>query len=429
MAAPSQLALVLEWSPSRVRIFDPVTLQSTYANSLAEVSTGGREVIIGVRRTSVLIRTVTVPNAPRADVRRILDIQLAKLLPFAPGEFVYDFRVGDQLTNRGKTAIVGALKTELLNRVYDEAAAANIRVRAVVPIAFGSWLAARAANARDGAVVDLNDGSLNIDIIRDGELWYSRTVPLPPDPDGVDDEIARTFIIADSPPGPVIAAPGSGVTASITLPREPIAFLADSAAVTRQLFSFELPSRVEARRQRAEQWQATRAIIAATVAVALVGYLGVTHTAAQASVDQELSGVNRKLRAADKKVQIALAAQSDAAKAQQTLELALRPAQSLSDVIAVIANSAPKDSWLTSISVGRDRPMILIGSAVADENVGQFVAALTQSPRFQAVKTISINRGLIGKQPVTEFNIGGRARALFGFERRNRLALNAGGPR
>jgi Fimbrial assembly protein (PilN) len=424
MASASQSPLIVEWSPDQVRILDPNSLKSSVYPSLASANHSGREAIIAVRRGSVLIRTFYVPNAPRPEVTKILEMQLTRSLPFAPGEYVFDFRVGEKLTPKGKVAVVGAIKTELLNRIYAEGERAGLRIRAVVPAALGAWQASRSLAQKDAAVVEILDDALNIDVVQDGELWYSRTVPVPTigeliDTESVGDEVSRTFAIAEILPKAVIGPAIPGLSTDATLPREALSYLAEPNVVSRQLFSFELPSRVAARRQRQEQVRAGRAILASVIALGMVSYLAETQYQAMTSVETEAREVDQKVQAAAKEVKVALQAESEVAQDAKILDIAFRPGQTLGDVVTVISNSAPSDGWLTSLAVGRDRPMTLVGTAISDANVSQFVADLAKSPRFSEVKATSVNRAVIGKRIVTDFIIGGKTHGLLSFERRS----------
>ena len=431
MAASSQTPLIIEWSPDQIRVLDPHSLKSSLYESLSFANLSGREAIIAVRRGSVLIRTFYVPNAPRPDVRRILEVQLARVLPFSPGEYVFDFRVGDRLTAKGKVAVVGAIKTELLNRIYNEAEQAGIRIKAVLPAAMGAWQATQSMAQRDAAVVEVVGETLNIDIVQEGELWYSRTVPSPRiggllDSESVNDEIFRTFAIAEAIPSTTLGPAHAALSLDVILPRETLSYLAEPNVISRNLFSFELPSRVAARLQRQEQWRAGRAISAALVALMMVSYLAATQYQAITSVEDETKYANQKVQAAAKEVKLALEEESQYAKDMQILNVAFHPGQTVGDVVTTLANSAPKESWLTSIAIGRDRPMTLVGTAISDASVSQFVGDLAKSPRFSEVKATSMNRGVIGKQVVTDFIIGGRTHGLLNFERRSLKATSTG---
>jgi Tfp pilus assembly protein PilN len=217
-----------------------------------------------------------------------------------------------------------------------------------------------------------------------------------------------------------------GLSLDVILPRESLSYLADPNVIARSLFSFELPSRVAARLQRQEQWRAVRAIAAALVALVMVSYLAATQFQAIASVEDETRIANQKVQAATKEVKLALEEESQYAKDLQILAVAFHPGQTLGDVVTTLANSAPKESWLTSIAVGRDRPMTLVGTAISDANVSQFVSDLSKSPRFAEVKATSMNRGVIGKQVVTDFIIGGRTHGLLNFERRSLKSTTKG---
>src|SRR5438477_8333162 len=120
MKKSSAQSLVVEWSPSLVRVFDPVDRQSSYGDSIQACVAGthdGREAIIAVSQRSAFIRCLPVPNASRREIARVVEIQLDRLLPVSPRDYASGFRIGQDSSAKSRVAVVGAVKAESLARV------------------------------------------------------------------------------------------------------------------------------------------------------------------------------------------------------------------------------------------------------------------------------------------------------------------------
>jgi hypothetical protein len=88
-----------------------------------------------------------------------------------------------------------------------------------------------------------------------------------------------------------------------------------------------------------------------------------------------------------------------------TLTRAFEPGQKLSDIVAVVSDSLPKDAWLTGITLQRGTPMEIRGTAETPGDVGSLVSSLGSNPRFRDVTLVFANSGLIDKTPVEQFDI------------------------
>ncbi len=411
--------LLVEWSPSCVRLLDPATGASRYGASLAECEPPrGRDVVVAISRRSAFVRSLTVPATSNAQIAEVIGFQMAQSLPLGASEVVFGFRLGANVPGKGRLAAVGAVRTESLTRIHEEARAAGLRVRAVLPVAFGSWLAARSLG--DCAVVAVEDDVLNIDLVKDGELLYSRTVP-GGDPE---DEVARTFAIAEVAPMPVLALAAPEIAAEKHDPKEALAYLGDPKAIDRFLFNIEPPAAQAARSRRAERWKAQRAILATGFALGLAAYAYSTRkevgkTAKPTGVTASLVRERKNQREAEERL-------AKATRANRVLDVAFRPAQTLGDVAVALANAAGGDVWFTGLSIGRGAPVMLNGLALKERDVSRCLASLSKDARFSGMKVVSTSKNDVGKVPVTQFTITGAAQGTLPFDRPMKRSKDAG---
>ena len=97
--------LLVEWSPNRVRAYDPSTRRLSTGATMAECVQGpqaSRDVIVGISQRSAFIRSLTVPKGSRADIAKILEYQLGALFPLKPNEYVFGFRLVPEAGERGR---------------------------------------------------------------------------------------------------------------------------------------------------------------------------------------------------------------------------------------------------------------------------------------------------------------------------------------
>ena len=406
---PKGNLLVVEWSPTAIRVFDPLTGLSTIGTSVAECvgeNAKGRDAVVAISRRSAYVRSMYVPNASRAEIEDILRMQLEGMLPFAPNEYALAFRLGPFHEGRGRLAAVGAMKTEHLGRIAEEARASGLRVRAIVPAAGASWLAARAHAKTDVAVVEEQGNALNIDVVKDGELRYSRSVPLPDSSEDAEDEIVRTFAVADVEPLPLLP----------TEDRPSIARLADPVAVTR-LFGFESPVKRQAKTVQTERWKKWRAVAAMAIAIGLVGYaysVRLRQTPKTSPEEARLAAALRDVRRDGTKVNDRIAR---AQRAGRVLDAAFSPAQTMSDVVNALANATTEGAWFTSLTMGRGAPVAVSGLALKDGDVATFMNGISQDPRFQGMKVVSMAKTAMADTPLTEFYVVGNAVGMMPFDR------------
>jgi hypothetical protein len=346
-----------------------------------------------------------VPDLRSGELERVIALKLGPLLPLPPSETVFGFRLGSNAGSEGRCATVGAVRTELLRQILEACTESGLRVRAVLPIAFGSWLAARSIGLKDCAVVSVEGTALAIDLIRSGELCYSRSIPLSESPTENLQEIEATFEIAETEPGPILSLGSVDLDGEQRDPRTPSEFFTDPHTIDRMLFSLELPETSRQRRSRSLQQSARRATIAAALALAVSGWTWY-HKSDQARKSQHEAVVQQVLEQ-----KLAAKRTADDEKASQlssaalVLDQAFSPAQRMGDVVCALSNRTPKDTWLTGLSLERGKRLLLRGECLDGKLVPTFVDNLSKDSRFSGIKLVFAQTARIGQRKVVRFSI------------------------
>ena len=408
---------VVCWSPGHLVAYDPVTRQTHSADSagaLAGMLGSGREVIAAISRRNAFVRTARVPNAPHAEVRQVLSLTIGNHIPVAADALAYDFYLTDDVNAEGRLAVIGAAHIDTLAKVHAELGGAGLRVSRILPVAFGAERLAAHAGISHGAVAELTDEGLCVELIADGQVRYSRVVPAPDNAAETAETIARSFAIAGLPPGPVLAAGGLNLpTALNTVERAVEALAADGATIP---ITLETPDAIAARQRGLEAGRNRIAVVLVLAAIAVGALLYADFSAAAAVASkhegQFQTGL-RKLRAENTSVQARTAA---AEKLSLTLQRAFNPAQPFSDVLGVIASKAPEGVWLNGVTLERGKPLLVRATAKQNEAVSAYLDSLRQTqgtapgsaqqlPRFRDVKLVVANNSTIETTPVVLFSV------------------------
>jgi hypothetical protein len=346
----------------------------------------------------------------------VLALNLGPHVPIDVKDCVVGFRLVSKSGEKGRLAIVGAMRSQSLKKIREEAAVTGLQLKAVLPIAFTSWLAARKRSLASCAVVRTNDDLLTIDIIDQNELQYSRSVPVPDSPAAVDQQIARTFSIAEISPGPTISYASSHLNSQIVEEKDPLDFLSDLKTIERDLFTFELTEESAARETRRNMWVATRAVLAVCAAIGFGVFTYFDRFYANPASKKQSEQAQKALDKAKTIKATEDVRNVQALASRDILDMAFKPSQTYADVITVLGAKAAKSSWLTGATLQRGRPMLIRGTATNGKDVANYVQLLALNPRFREVKLVSASKSTYGKVPVVEFVVSGYAMGLLPVE-------------
>lgn len=395
--------LVVEWSPNHVAWVDAhgALLEAPSLVRAAE-RVDAREVAIAFSRRSTFIRAYRVPPASKAEIRRILEMQLGQLFPAPAAELAFDFHLTDDTNAEGRMAIIAAVRVSDLAEMFADAKAAGFRVTQVVPVALGSALLAKSMSLTDCAVAHRVAEGLAIDLVAGGELRYSRVAPLPTSAIAMEAEVGRTFAAAAMSCAPTVAAGG------LALPDAEIS--TDSNALA-ALLGAPLDLDLQTPEQRAAKTRHTETrrlrwsllLFGAALIIATAYYLDWSD--AQAVAHHGDAVWNRKLSQARANRDRATDRLNQQTAIKQILDAAFHPAQRPSDVLTIAANTAPAGLWITGFSLERGKPLTIRGTTVRSEAVYEYQDSLVNNPRFRDVKLVFANNAQIDNTPVVQFSI------------------------
>ena len=410
----AKVPLLIEWTPGSVRSVDPALGTATHGATIAECRPeAGRDAVVAIGRRSAFVRSLPVPAGSKADVARVVQFKLMADLPLDPKDTVFGFRV----SRRGeRIASAAAIRAESLVRVHAEAQAAGVRVRTVIPVAYGAWLATRERSLSSAAVVGYADGALSVDVVDGFELVYSRVIPTETPGEDAADEISRSLANAGVAPSIVLTLGSFELPGGTHDPKEGLLRLADRRRVDELLFSLELPARREARHARARRWRVRRALLVAGLAAVTSGYAYFVRIKAN-KPPLPAAGLATTLRDARAHRAAAQARLDAATRANRVLDVAFVPAQTSGDVVSALSNGVPPDAWVTSLSVARGAPTSVAGYALRGKDVGRYFAALAKNPRFSGMHVVTASVATVGKTPVVQFLVTGEAVGTAPFDR------------
>ena len=213
---------------------DPNILGAAIARALDQLGLKPGSVVMGVPRAQVVLRTLTLPVLD--DLRELASLvhfQVGKDLPFRMDEAVIDFKVRRKIIPspaRAEAAarpdlaaaelasppklevLVAAVKRDLVDFYRQTAESAGLKLVRLGLLAYANARSVEACNVADGdqavALVSLRPDEMNIDVIAQQTLLFSRGAPVKPHPeaasalapDAGSDDPSTPSAHADPPP-------------------------------------------------------------------------------------------------------------------------------------------------------------------------------------------------------------------------------------
>lgn len=397
---------LLEWGPSHATAVDVATGKRKTGQDVEEaalVLNGHRDVVATLSRRTAFVKAVRVPDAPREEVAQILALQMGQLFP-VPGEsLAFDFMLTEDRNADGRLAIVTAVRESDLKALNDQATARGLKLRRVVPAAFGSAALAGSLGIANAAVVNSTPEGTAIDIITEGSLRYSRVVPAET-PEAIMREIDRTLAASGVSSATVVAAGGLKLPGAIEANESPLNTFATPFADSLPLH-LETSDVLQARRRKQEQRKVRQSVLLCLAALTLVVGVSLDRGDAEAKIRAEEAKAST--RAAQlRKVRDGVETRArDVQGLATTVQRSFLPAQPVSDVMMLITQLAPSEVWLTGFTMERGKPIIIRGTATQNASVAKFLETLNGQQRFRDVKLVFANNGEIEDTPVVDFSI------------------------
>ena len=405
-AKSSNASVVVEWSPGAVAAYDSHTKRTVRGGSLGEIvgALSSKDVVVAVGRRACFVRSVNVPDAPKADLLQALSLSIGQHVPIGTGDACVDLRLIGEVGPDGRTATLVAMRAADLRTLYDEAKHAGIRIIATLPAAFGSWLLANGTAVADCAAVSQGAEGMGVDLIQGGELRYSRALPPNSYNGQLAPELARTFSAAGLKAMPTFAAGVDVPSASYNVEKSPLEALSGTGW-TLPGVEFELPEAVQARQKSARAGKSRLAAFLCAGAVLLLGYAYLDWASAEGLVSAQKSKANNEVTTLNGSLSTRQAEVDNEKTMVTVLQRGFQPAQHLTDIAALVSNDLPKGAWLTNISIARGEPIQLRGTAMTSADITTYLKALNAEARLRDVKLVFANNGLIESTPVVQFAI------------------------
>ncbi len=394
---------VIEYSKEGLRIYDPATAKSFNAVRLADASDdlSKRQVVIALSRRSSFVRSTRLPDVDRSALDAILGLQAVQLFPVATAELSIDAAYADSRNGEGRLATLAACKSDQLRSLHEELDAVGLRPVTILPAGWASVKVAAALGHPTCAVIGNGKGEVSIDLVWEGALASSRSVPKPDSVDALQAEINRSMAALGLPQCPIVCTGGASLPGAEHWPEDPLAIVAGDASGP----SLELP---EARKAKASKEEHRKRNLALLLWVAALGVAAIVVDGRLDNADHlkkdEAQWV-KHLKAVKAENGLAQAKAQELRQEQQVLSTAFDPKQPLTDVTTVLSNLTPEGLWLTGVSIERGKRATLRGTAKTGEAVSTYLASLGQQNRLRDVKLVYRNNTLIDKTPVVNFSI------------------------
>ena len=142
-------------------------------------------VTVGLPRSLVTMRSVSMPGVGEEELKGILDYEVERHIPFPPEEAQYDFQVLERNAEKA-TLLLAAARKEEVGRYLGFLGEAGIKATALGVSTFASLNALFYNEGRAMAplttLIDLRDGEAEIGVAKEGVLRYCRYLTLGPAP-------------------------------------------------------------------------------------------------------------------------------------------------------------------------------------------------------------------------------------------------------
>jgi len=405
MSRPHIPTLVVEWSPTETIAYSSGTKILRRASTMSEATHGldGSVTVLGIARSACFVRAAQIPHASRADRELIVQNMLGTLFPLPASELAFDFSSDETPGMSSTTVLVAAMKSDWLKQATMEASHAGLKVSKVVPAAISAPTVVATSGLSSAALVQPHEGGLQIDVVQNNLLRYSRTVTSTVE---AQSEIDRTFAAAGVDSFPVVSLDGIYPDPDYTVRESTLEALSGIDIGTLGI-NLELTERKIARREAIRK-VALRNAGAALVASLILAGVVVSNWITQKNQGAEaLVVANASLKSLQDH-KLSLDKDLDGIAPQKTLiDRAFKPAQYLSDVLTIVSADSPKNIWLKGFTVERGKSFTLEGTSLTSIAVSDFVQKLSSESRFRNVQLLFAHDALSNKIPIVEFSLSG----------------------
>ena len=155
-------------------------LQELAAFLIANRVPAGVAVTLGVPRADFLLRRFETPPVKPASLPELVGFEAERHLPGRREEFLLGWRVDGRTAAGGYAILLGAARTQALERAIALLGRANLAPASIQPESFALAAGVRAAapEARRALVVDVGSTAIGVDLVEEGRVRFSRVIPI-----------------------------------------------------------------------------------------------------------------------------------------------------------------------------------------------------------------------------------------------------------
>lgn len=159
---------------------EPPAAEEITAFLIANRIPAAARVTLGVPRSEFILRRFETPKVTARNLPELVGFEMDRHLPGRREEFFCGWRVEGRTPEGGYAVLLGAARRHQLERPLSLLRRANLPPASIQPESFALAQCLRRASAEggDALLVDLAPSAAGIDLIRDGRVEFSRTVPI-----------------------------------------------------------------------------------------------------------------------------------------------------------------------------------------------------------------------------------------------------------
>lgn len=164
--------------PPELDVADPAQMGAHIRRVLDEERIGTTHAVVDIPRDQAILKTLNLPSTRVEDFPGMVEIQIARELPFPAGEAVIDFVVSGASKGGASDVLVAAVRREVLHHYETVVRHADLRLERVGLRPYANQVAVaellKHAIPEHVLFIDLGPTLTEIDVFRNGSLTFSR---------------------------------------------------------------------------------------------------------------------------------------------------------------------------------------------------------------------------------------------------------------
>lgn len=394
---PQAAQILIEWDREWVRVhFVDSSNTKEGANLEGIEGVNGKTAILLLSRRLILQRSIALPDAQKSDVLVALKMKLVDVFPIPASELAFDFIPTTEKNDHGRVCNVFAAKTTDINEVIAVCSKLGIVIQQIVPAQALTLKAAEQNSLSSGIFAERFGDFVNLDVYRYGDLVSSKVVDL----NSLDNEVARMKAMTGD--GSKTFAYNVNLDGNEQKLASPFISTFAKSGLTLDLEPEEYRTTRDDK-IRKDRHRMCYLVFVAGLIIAGAIWWDYSDRAGKLSAEQARSAKNTKNLLA-----VTLSDESKASKLKPAADLLVKsfePAQKSSDILKVISMLLPIDTWLTSVTFERGKPLQIRGTSKKSELVSTYVVGLSKQNRFRDVRLVYANSGDINGVSTVQFSI------------------------